>query len=753
MGKNSEKRLGKASFRRSDSKPLTLFADVINPIWHTERNAPYTPEDFSSGQSTLLWWRCEKSHEYQSSPANIIQGQRCPFCSNRRVLKGFNDLESQEPRVASHWDAQNNELDPTEVISTSAKPAFWLCDKGHSFERPIREMVESTSCPYCTNRQVLKGFNDLQHVFPDIASELVASDDHSGQADQILAVSTKKLRWRCKQGHTWEAPVRARTKGHGCPYCKKRFLDSATNSLQALYPKLAKEWDLVKNSPIKPCEVFDGGAKNYWWKCEFGHSWKSSIARRVSGRGCHVCANRRVLPGFNDLATKRPDLAQEWDYSKNTKLATDVLFGTNQKFWWLCPKGHSYQSSPSKRINESTGCPYCANKLILKGFNDLASQRPVLASRWSESNPRSPSEVYAQSHATFTFECHLGHEWRVQPATISNEGYCPTCANTLMEIGFNDIPSRFPEMAATFAADLNQGIDLRTVDPRSKSKLVWRCGLGHVWAVSPASRVNGQGCPYCANKRVLEGFNDLSHKFPLVAAEWDIEKNEKSPQAVNYASNSIYWWKCSLGHSYRQAVSNKTGKNYGCPYCSRKQLLQGFNDLETTHPQLALEWHPTKNGTLSPRDVLAGTAKKVWWRCNQGHEWPALPFPRTKGVGCPTCNKGGFDPSKPGYVYFIRHVELQARKVGITNIDSPRLSNFKSAGWEEIHLFYSKDGNRTRSVETEFFRWLRKDLGVRRFLSEEAMYPLFGASETFEMHEPPDFAVVRKLTSLHDDYA
>jgi hypothetical protein len=472
----------------------------------------------------------------------------------------------------------------------------------------------------------------------------------------------------------------------------------------------------------------------------------------VSGRGCHVCANREVLSGFNDLATKRPDLAKEWDIRKNTKRATEVLFGTNQKFWWLCPSGHSYQSSPAKRIIESTGCPYCANKLILKGFNDLASQRPVLASRWSRKNLRLPSEVYAYSHTEFVFECSQGHEWSVQPVTISNESYCPTCANKSLEVGFNDIPTRFPEMAATFDAELNPGIDLRRVDPRSKSKLQWRCSFGHVWSVSPASRVNGQGCPVCANKRVLEGFNDLAHKFPAVAVEWDFEKNTKNPNEVIYASNSIYWWKCSLGHSYKQALSNKTSKSYGCPICSRKQLLQGFNDLSTTHPELALEWHPSKNGNLKPSDVISGTPKRIWWLCEQGHEWPAALFTRTKGIGCPTCNKGGFDPSKPGYVYFIRNLQLQARKVGITNIDSPRLSKFKSVGWEEIRLFYSEDGNQTRAVETKFFRWLRKDLKVGRFLVEEDMYPLFGASETFELHEPPDLAVIRKLESLYSDY-
>ena len=75
----------------------------------------------------------------------------------------------------------------------------------------------------------------------------------------------------------------------------------------------------------------------------------------------------------------------------------------------------------------------------------------------------------------------------------------------------------------------------------------------------------------------------------------------------------------------------------GCPVCANRMVLAGVNDLATINPELARQWHPTKNGDLTPRDVLAGSRRKVWWICDQGHEWQADVSSRNHGTGCPVC--------------------------------------------------------------------------------------------------------------------
>ena len=79
----------------------------------------------------------------------------------------------------------------------------------------------------------------------------------------------------------------------------------------------------------------------------------------------------------------------------------------------------------------------------------------------------------------------------------------------------------------------------------------------------------------------------------------------------------------------------------GCPCCNNHVLVPGKNDFKTRFPDIAKEWHPTKNGDLKPSDVMPGSARKMWWLCPYGHEFKKSLNSRTnKNFGCPECNKG-----------------------------------------------------------------------------------------------------------------
>ena len=103
--------------------------------------------------------------------------------------------------------------------------------------------------------------------------------------------------------------------------------------------------------------------------------------------------------------------------------------------------------------------------------------------------------------------------------------------------------------------------------------------------------------------------------------------------------NRKVWWQCELGHVYQAAVSARTNAGSGCPYCAGKKVLPGFNDLATREPKVAAQWHPTLNGTLTPEMVTAGSHKKVWWQCYEGHVWQTVICARTGSQknGCPVC--------------------------------------------------------------------------------------------------------------------
>ena len=150
------------------------------------------------------------------------------------------------------------------------------------------------------------------------------------------------------------------------------------------------------------------------------------------------------------------------------------------------------------------------------------------------------------------------------------------------------------------------------------------------------------------------GVNDLEtwcqNNNKKLLSEWNYKKNgEKTPQNVMCGSGYKAWWICSKGHNYQTAIYNRAKKNgTGCPICSNRQILVGYNDLLTTHPQLAKEWHPTKNGNLTPEMVTAGSLKKVWWFLPYydnvkdkvfDFEWEATVSNRAlKNSGCPFLN-------------------------------------------------------------------------------------------------------------------
>ncbi len=143
--------------------------------------------------------------------------------------------------------------------------------------------------------------------------------------------SSKKVAWQCKNRHQWDAIIANRVRWSNCPYCAGKKV-CKENCLATLFPLVAKEWDYEKNAPMTPAEVTTGTSKKVWWMCPKGHSYEASVHSRAHLQTqCPYCMNQRVLAGYNDLATTRPDLAKEWDYDKNDFLPSEIVAGSKKK--------------------------------------------------------------------------------------------------------------------------------------------------------------------------------------------------------------------------------------------------------------------------------------------------------------------------------------------------------------------------------------------------------------------------------------
>ena len=346
------------------------------------------------------------------------------------------------------------------------------------------------------------------------------------------------------------------------------------------------------------------------------------------------------------IENERSELLAQWDTEHNSELSPhDVPYGDPLKVWWKCEKGHIYQAPIRTRTVYNTGCPVCAGKKIIPGENDLASNFPHIAKQWhpSKNGDMTPEEVTAFSNRTVWWLCPNGHEYTAKIAHRTREmSACPYCAGRKVLVGFNDLATKNPAIAAQWHPTLNGELTPDKVTEGSNTRVWWQCSKGHVWQATVGSRTSKQknGCPVCGGRLLVLGENDLASQFPHIAAQWHPTKNgDLTPEKMLQGSNKIVWWRCDLGHEYEAKISDRTSRPYGCPYCSGKRVLAGFNDLATKDPAVAAQWHSELNGELTPDMVTIGSRKKVWWQCSEGHVWQAIINSRARGQksGCPVC--------------------------------------------------------------------------------------------------------------------
>ena len=499
--------------------------------------------------------------------------------------------------------------------------------------------------------------------------------------------------------------------------------------LSVTHPEIAAQadgWD--------PSKMFAGSSKKVSWVCPKGHHFETRISHRTSGKSiCPVCSNRQVLNGVNDLASQFPKIAEEaegWD-------PRSVLSGTHSKLAWKCPNGHSYKAIVVSRTLNNTACPFCANKKLLVGFNDLETTNPKVA---KEAYGWDPKTVFAGSPTKKNWLCPDGHSYTasISSRTRSQASGCPICTNKVNVPGVNDLETLFPEIAAEA-----EGWDPTEFVSGSNRKMKWKCPNGHIYLAPVASRTSrNSGCNVCNNHEVVKGFNDLATTRPDLALEadgWD-------PTEFVAGSSSKKKWKCPLGHSYFSVISSRAGNQKTlCPVCAHKKLLPGFNDLATTHPFIA-----SQASGWDPRTVFAGSGAKRKWKCDEGHFYTSRLDKRTgRGSGCPTCAVTGFDPNSDGFLYFIAHSKWNMFQIGITNVPDDRLARHKKLGWKVLELRGPMDGYLTQQWETAILRMLKAkgaDLSNEKIAGKFDGYSEAWSKSTFEVKS------IKELMQLTEEF-
>ena len=201
------------------------------------------------------------------------------------------------------------------------------------------------------------------------------------------------------------------------------------------YPELLREWHPTKNGELKPDEVSHGSHKKVWWLCSKDHPYDSVIkdrTRKDRPQGCPYCSGNKVSKD-NNLLSLFPKVASEWHPTKNGDSRPEEFAGrSNKKVWWLCLKGHSYDSVIFSRTGKNeTGCPYCSGRRISED-NNLLSLSPKVSSEWhpSKNGDLKPDEVTYSSHKKVWWLCHKEHSYdaRINDRTSKDKPTgCPQC--------------------------------------------------------------------------------------------------------------------------------------------------------------------------------------------------------------------------------------------------------------------------------------------------------------------------------------
>lgn len=572
---------------------------------------------------------------------------------------------SEIPYLIKDWNwEKNEEISPYILGSGSPKKVWWKCSFcGYEWETTpgSRSGKKKHGCPECAKSKsrftrrstITNNGGSLATLFPEIAKEW-CWERNENTPENIPSQCADKVWWKCAAcGNIWKANVQSRTRnGCGCPECGKvKAKESSaknklenTGSLLETHPDIASEWDYEKND-ITPDSISWHYSNKVHWICKKGHEFQSQPNRRVRlGVGCPICAKEGgtsfpeqsiyyylnlIVPSVNRFLHKGieidvfiPSLLVGVEYDGNYYHNTEKSFAKEEK------KNKSLSSDGIRliRVKESDECKVVGDNIYTIPTKDYDYLADVIN----------------------TILLKIGIEKEIDIDPIRDK--IKILEQYITNEKDNSIVVKLPDIAKQWDYEKNGRIKPEFIRPYTNHKFWWKCGKGHSWEATVASRTNGNGCPCCSGQVLVVGENDLQSQNPELAKEWNVEKNgDLTPSMITTRNGKKVWWKCSeCGHEWKTTVAHRS-EGKGCPICGRKKsdqsrskyYLKKNGSFVDVKPELLEEWDFEKNGDLNPYLLSAHNGRKVWWLCKKcGHSWEAYISNRTdKGCGCPICKK------------------------------------------------------------------------------------------------------------------
>lgn len=424
---------------------FTLVPD-LERYYDYDKNVGIDATKLGVGSRDIVFWKCpDCGREWQSAvntrlikEDGVYRVKQCRTCF-------LSDPESYTPvsaypNLVRFWDFERNTADINLTPSHSATEIHWRCkDCGYTWTSSPRDRLRGSGCPCCnTGSKIMSGFNDALTKCPDMLTIYNPSLNEGRDLANTALYSDELFTWRCKIcGYTWDASVRntAQSSCH-CPNCLNRRSIPGTNSLADKRPDISCLWSEKNNK--SPSDVLCNSYYRATWRCsDCSGEYNAYVVDMVNGTiKCPYCSGERVLPGFNSLAAKYPDLALLWrdeDISSD-----DILPTSNYRGSWRCPVcAGIYKSSVKDMVAGETHCPYCCGERVLSGFNSFKAKHPDLMDEWDYPCNYAlcnPDTVSDSCHTMVWWICSKDrtHSYRMTPYDRlmyqqRNKEPCPFC--------------------------------------------------------------------------------------------------------------------------------------------------------------------------------------------------------------------------------------------------------------------------------------------------------------------------------------
>jgi very-short-patch-repair endonuclease len=482
--------------------------------------------------------------------------------------------------------------------------------------------------------------------YPHLVKEWHPTKNGELTPKDFASQSHKKAWWLCPKGHSYDSIIGNRAKKKkptGCPYCAGQKV-SEENNLLALFPEIAKDWHPTKNNELTPKQVTSGGNKKVWWLCPKGHSYESTTSHRTAMKsGCPYCSGHKVSED-NNLLFLFPEIAKEWHPTKNGVLTPkNFTTGVDKIIWWLCPKGHSYESMINNRTQKKYphGCPYCSGRRVGED-NNLLFLFPEIAKEWhpTMNGELTPEDFTHGSTKKVWWQCPKGHhhESAIKDRTIKRSG-CPYCSNQSSEPEIrilSELKWFFEEVNNRYKVN---GVEIDIFLPNLNIGIEYD---GNYWHKDKED-IDLEKNEFLLSKDIhlirvrQHPLKPLSKNDVIVSNEVldKTDLDEILKKIVPFIDNNIkekitdYFDKLSF---VNDELFNKYRSYFPSPIPD--------NSLLKTHPLLNEEWDYEKNYPLRPENFSYGSHQKIWWLCPESHSYSSVIKERTnknKPTGCPYC--------------------------------------------------------------------------------------------------------------------